>query len=48
MPTSLRRRLRLARRGLWYVTAVSLVLLALVAGVVSQLLFKPLLLLGGL
>ena len=38
MPTSLRRRLRLARRGLWYVTAVSLVLLALVAGVVSQLL----------
>jgi uncharacterized protein (TIGR02099 family) len=38
MPTSLRRRLRLARRGLWYVTAVSLVLLALVAGIVSQLL----------
>lgn len=38
MPTSLRRRLRLARRGLWYVTAVTLVLLALVAGVVSQLL----------
>lgn len=38
MPTSLRRRLRLARRGLWYITAVSLVLLALVAGVVSQLL----------
>ncbi len=38
MPTSLRRRLRLARRGLWYVTAVSLVVLALVAGVVSQLL----------
>lgn len=38
MPTSLRRRLRLARRGLWYVTAVSLVLLALGAGIVSQLL----------
>jgi uncharacterized protein (TIGR02099 family) len=38
MPTSLRRRLRLARRGLWYVTAVSLVMLALVAGIVSQLL----------
>ncbi len=38
MPTSLRRRLRLARRGLWYVTAVSLVLLAVAAGVVSQLL----------
>lgn len=38
MPTSLRRRLRLARRGLWYVTAVSLVLLALAAGIVSQLL----------
>ena len=38
MPTSLRRRLRLARRGLWYVTAVSLVLLALGTGIVSQLL----------
>lgn len=38
MPSSLRRRLRLARRGLWYVTAVSLVLLALVAGIVSQVL----------
>lgn len=38
MPTSLRRRLRLARRGLWYFTAVSLVLLALGAGIVSQLL----------
>lgn len=38
MPTSLRRRLRLARRGLWYVTAVSLVLLALGAGIFSQLL----------
>ena len=38
MPGSLRRRLRLARRGLWYVTAVSLVLLAVVSGIVSQLL----------
>lgn len=38
MATSWRRRLRLARRGLWYVTAVSLVLLALVAGIVSQVL----------
>ncbi len=38
MPASLRRRLRLARRGLWYVTAVSLVMLALVSGVVSQVL----------
>lgn len=38
MATSWRRRLRLARRGLWYVTAVTLVLLALVAGVVSQVL----------
>ena len=38
MTTSLRRRLRLARRGLWYVTAVSLVLLAVAVGVVSQLL----------
>ena len=38
MPTSLRRRLRQARRGLWYVTAVSLVLVALCAGIVSQLL----------
>lgn len=37
MPASLRRRLRLARRGLWYLTAVSLVLLALGAGVMSQL-----------
>lgn len=33
-----RRRLRLARRGLWYVTAVALVMLALVAGIVSQVL----------
>lgn len=38
MSPSVRRRLRLARRGLWYVTAVSLVLLALMAGIVSQLL----------
>ena len=38
MPASLRRRLRLARRGLWYVTAVTLVLAALGAAVVSQLL----------
>ena len=38
MPSSLRRRLRLARRGLWYVTAVTLVLAALGAAVVSQLL----------
>ena len=38
MATSWRRRLRLARRGLWYVTAVTLVLLALVAGIVSQVL----------
>lgn len=38
MTTSLRRRLRLARRGLWYVTAISLVLLALGAAVMSQLL----------
>ncbi|TXH66313.1 MAG: TIGR02099 family protein [Lysobacteraceae bacterium] len=38
MPTSIRRRLRLARRGLWCVTAGGLVLLALALGVVSQLL----------
>jgi uncharacterized protein YhdP len=38
MTTPLRRRLRLARRGVWYVFAVGLVLMALVAGVVSQLL----------
>ena len=38
MPTPLRRRLRLARRGLWYAVAVVLVLMALIAGVVSQLL----------
>jgi uncharacterized protein (TIGR02099 family) len=36
--TSLRRRLRLARRGLWYVTAVSIVLMALGAAILSQLL----------
>ena len=36
--TTLRRRLRLARRSLWYVTAISLVLLALGAAVMSQLL----------
>jgi uncharacterized protein YhdP len=38
MPTPLRRRLRLARRGVWYTFAIGLVLMALVAGVVSQLL----------
>jgi uncharacterized protein (TIGR02099 family) len=38
MPTPLRRRLRLARRGLWYVLALGLVSMALMAGVVSQLL----------
>jgi uncharacterized protein (TIGR02099 family) len=38
MTTPLRRRLRLARRGLWYAVAVSLVAMALVAGAVSQLL----------
>lgn len=38
MPTALRRRLRLARRGLWYAVAVSLVLVALAVGIVSQLL----------
>lgn len=36
--TPLRRRLRMARRGLWYAVAVSLVLMALAAGVMSQLL----------
>ena len=36
--TPLRRRLRMARRGLWYTVAVSLVLMALAAGVTSQLL----------
>lgn len=38
MPPGFRRRLRQARRGLWYLTAVSLVLMALAAGIVSQLL----------
>ncbi len=38
MPTPLRRRLRLARRGVWYGLAVVLVVMALAAGVVSQLL----------
>ncbi len=38
MPTKIRRRLRLARRGLWYAVAVSLVLVALAIGIVSQLL----------
>ncbi|MCC7247226.1 MAG: hypothetical protein IT473_01235, partial [Lysobacter sp.] len=36
MPTKIRRRLRLARRGLWYAVAVSLVLVALAVGIVSQ------------
>ncbi len=38
MTTPLRRRLRRARRGLWYAAAVSLVMMALVAGTLSQLL----------
>lgn len=38
MPTPLRRRLRAARRGAWYAIAIVLVTMALVAGVVSQLL----------
>jgi uncharacterized protein (TIGR02099 family) len=38
MPTKLRRRLRIARRTLWYAAAVSLVLVALAVGIVSQLL----------
>src|SRR5678815_4811763 len=38
MPTPLRRRLRLARRGLWYAVAGGLVLMALTVSVVSQLL----------
>ena len=37
MTTPVRRRLRQARRALWYVVAVSLVLMALVAGLASQL-----------
>jgi uncharacterized protein (TIGR02099 family) len=36
--THFRRRLRIARRGAWYVLAIGLVLMALVSGVVSQLL----------
>ena len=38
MPTSLRRRLRLARRGLGLAVAVTLVVVALVIGVANQLL----------
>ncbi len=38
MPSKMRRRLRHARRGLWYAVAVSLVLVALAIGIVSQLL----------
>src|SRR6476469_1156416 len=38
MPTPLRRRLRLARRGLWYAVAGGLVLMALAGSIVSQLL----------
>ena len=38
MPTPLKRRLRLARRGTWYVLAVLLVCMALVLGVASQVL----------
>jgi uncharacterized protein (TIGR02099 family) len=38
MPMSLHHRLRLARRGLWYVVVAVLVAMALVAGAVSQLL----------
>lgn len=38
MPTPLRRRLRMARRGLGYTVAVSLVLVAMLLGVASQLL----------
>ncbi len=38
MPTPLRRRLRLARRGLWYALALVLVCTAVVLGVVSQVL----------
>ena len=38
MTTHFRRRLRIARRGAWYVLAIGLVSMALVAGVVSQLL----------
>ena len=38
MPTPLRRRLRLARRGLGYTVAIALVLVALLLAVVSQVL----------
>jgi uncharacterized protein (TIGR02099 family) len=38
MTASWHRRLRLARRGLWYAVAIALVAMALVAGAVSQLL----------
>lgn len=38
MPTPLRRRLRLARRGLGYTIAIALVLMALLLGIVSQVL----------
>ncbi|HET6784272.1 MAG TPA: hypothetical protein VFH12_10590, partial [Pseudoxanthomonas sp.] len=38
MPTPLRRRLRLARRGIWYAAAGVLVCMALVLGVASQVL----------
>ena len=38
MPTPLRRRLRMARRGAWYAIAICVVLMALMAGVLSQLL----------
>ncbi|HEX2596895.1 MAG TPA: YhdP family protein [Luteimonas sp.] len=38
MTTPLRRRLRLARRGAWYAVAIALVMMAVMAGIVSQLL----------
>lgn len=38
MPTPLRRRLRLARRGFWYAVAIALVCVAVLVGVASQLL----------
>lgn len=38
MPTPLRRRLRMARRGIWYVVAGTLVCMALVLGIASQVL----------
>ncbi len=38
MPTPLRRRFRLFRRGAWYLLAIGLVLVALVVGGLSQLL----------